>query len=137
MTQSQHITDNSVVVIDDDVKNNDKTEPESEATLKEATKPVANSDSNLKGQRAWFSENFVLSSSQLANLYFTMDDFVTALKKVQPSAKREGFATVPDVTWDDVGSLRDVREELEMAILVCFIFCLPVHAETPFVAGSC
>lgn len=38
---------------------------------------------------------------------------------VQPSAKREGFATVPDVTWDDIGALKDIREELQMAILVC------------------
>lgn len=37
---------------------------------------------------------------------------------VQPSAKREGFATVPDVTWDDVGALEAVREELSYAILV-------------------
>ena len=37
---------------------------------------------------------------------------------VQPSAKREGFATIPDVTWEDVGALKDVREELTMAILV-------------------
>ncbi|CAF4474640.1 unnamed protein product, partial [Rotaria magnacalcarata] len=34
-----------------------------------------------------------------------------------PSSKREGFATVPDVTFDDIGALKDVREELSMAIL--------------------
>ena len=28
-----------------------------------------------------------------------MRDFLTAAKSVQPSAKREGFAVVPDVTW--------------------------------------
>lgn len=47
-----------------------------------------------------------------------MEDFEKALKSVQPSAKREGFATVPDVTWEDVGSLQDIREELKLAILV-------------------
>ena len=35
---------------------------------------------------------------------------------MQPSVRREGFATTPDVTWDDVGSLGDVREELLFAI---------------------
>lgn len=45
--------------------------------------------------------------------------FQEALRFVQPSAKREGFATVPDVTWDDIGALQDVREELQLAILVC------------------
>lgn len=44
--------------------------------------------------------------------------FQRALKHVQPSAKREGFATVPDVTWDDIGALHKIREELQMAILV-------------------
>ncbi len=39
---------------------------------------------------------------------------------MQPTAKREGFATIPDVTWDDVGALEDVREELSLAILVIY-----------------
>lgn len=47
-----------------------------------------------------------------------MSDFQASLASVQPSAKREGFATVPDVTWEDVGALQDIREELSMAILV-------------------
>lgn len=47
----------------------------------------------------------------------TLDDFCEAVKVVQPSAKREGFITVPDVTWDDVGSLQDIREELKLAVL--------------------
>lgn len=46
-----------------------------------------------------------------------MHDFEAALKRVQPSAKREGFATIPDVTWDDIGALKDIREELELSIL--------------------
>ena len=39
------------------------------------------------------------------------------LKRVVPSAKREGFATVPDVTWADVGALEGIREQLSLAIL--------------------
>ncbi|KAK3523319.1 hypothetical protein QTP86_029507 [Hemibagrus guttatus] len=58
-----------------------------------------------------------LSEEQLADLCIVMDDFRASLARVQPSAKREGFATVPDVTWDDVGALQDIREELTMAIL--------------------
>ncbi|PQE30359.1 ribosome biogenesis atpase rix7 protein [Rutstroemia sp. NJR-2017a WRK4] len=44
-------------------------------------------------------------------------DFLTAIPKVQPSAKREGFATIPDTTWAHVGALHEVREQLEMAIV--------------------
>ncbi|KXS21988.1 AAA-domain-containing protein [Gonapodya prolifera JEL478] len=58
-----------------------------------------------------------LSSDELEPLAITSADFVAALKKVQPSSKREGFATVPDVTWDDIGALTSVREELRMAVV--------------------
>ena len=42
----------------------------------------------------------------------TMKDFSEAVRGIQPTAKREGFAVVPDVTWEDVGALAEVREEL-------------------------
>ncbi|TXT07283.1 hypothetical protein VHUM_03453 [Vanrija humicola] len=58
-----------------------------------------------------------LTAEQLGNLVIVPDDFVTALKVVQPSAKREGFATVPDVTWADIGALGNVRDELHMAVV--------------------
>uniref|UniRef100_A0A3Q3WDV0 AAA+ ATPase domain-containing protein n=1 Tax=Mola mola TaxID=94237 RepID=A0A3Q3WDV0_MOLML len=58
-----------------------------------------------------------LSEKELAGLSILMSDFQASLAYVQPSAKREGFATVPDVTWEDVGALQDIREELTMAIL--------------------
>ncbi|XP_068573592.1 nuclear valosin-containing protein-like isoform X2 [Cebidichthys violaceus] len=58
-----------------------------------------------------------LSEEELAGLSILMSDFLGSLSSVQPSAKREGFATVPDVTWEDVGALQDIREELTMAIL--------------------
>jgi ribosome biogenesis ATPase len=37
-----------------------------------------------------------------------MNDFAVAIKAVLPSAKREGFAVVPDVSWADVGALSEV-----------------------------
>ncbi|KAG2414103.1 ribosome biogenesis ATPase RIX7 [Aspergillus terreus] len=44
-------------------------------------------------------------------------DFFTALPKIQPSSKREGFATIPDTTWADIGALGGVRDELSTAIV--------------------
>jgi ribosome biogenesis ATPase len=58
-----------------------------------------------------------LTEAQLAPLCITSSDFRAALSQVQPSSKREGFATVPDVTWADVGALHGIREELQMAIV--------------------
>lgn len=51
------------------------------------------------------------------DISITYDDFVTAVSKVQPSAKREGFATIPDTTWAHIGALHEVRDQLEMAIV--------------------
>jgi ribosome biogenesis ATPase len=47
----------------------------------------------------------------------TYNDFLAAIPKVQPSAKREGFATIPDTTWSHIGALQEVRKQLEMAIV--------------------
>uniref|UniRef100_A0A3P8WLB1 Nuclear VCP like n=1 Tax=Cynoglossus semilaevis TaxID=244447 RepID=A0A3P8WLB1_CYNSE len=58
-----------------------------------------------------------LSETELASLSILMSDFQTSLASIQPSAKREGFATVPDVTWENVGALQDIREELTLAIM--------------------
>lgn len=61
----------------------------------------------------------LFSESDLETVCIEVADFKNALPSVQPSAKREGFATVPDVTWEDIGALESIRAELTMAILVC------------------
>ncbi|OWP00539.1 ribosome bioproteinsis ATPase RIX [Marssonina coronariae] len=64
--------------------------------------------------------SLVASAGELSpdgDFSITYDDFLTAISKVQPSAKREGFATIPDTTWAHVGALHEVREQLEMAIV--------------------
>jgi ribosome biogenesis ATPase len=58
-----------------------------------------------------------LSAEQLKPLFILEADFDEAIKKVQPTAKREGFAMVPDVTWADVGALDELQAELDMAIV--------------------
>lgn len=58
-----------------------------------------------------------LTPAQLDPLCITAADFMLALKEVQPSARREGFATVPDVTWADIGALHATRSELHMAVV--------------------
>ncbi|GAB1607927.1 nuclear valosin-containing protein-like [Argonauta hians] len=65
----------------------------------------------------WLRDTPPLSPEELETVCITMDDFTEAVKLVQPSAKREGFATIPDVTWEDIGALHDIREELKLAIL--------------------
>ncbi|KAI9804035.1 MAG: hypothetical protein M1833_000316 [Piccolia ochrophora] len=58
-----------------------------------------------------------LLPSSLPTPSLTRHDFLHALPKIQPSARREGFATIPATTWADVGALHAVRDELQMAVV--------------------
>ena len=58
-----------------------------------------------------------LTAEQLITLSLTNEDFTSALTVVQPSSQREGFTTVPDVTWADLGALKAIREEMRMSIV--------------------
>jgi transitional endoplasmic reticulum ATPase len=49
---------------------------------------------------------------RLLELEVTMDDCLEALKEVEPSAIREVFTEVPDVRWDDIGGLEDIKRLL-------------------------
>ena len=69
----------------------------------------------------WVTSHFKFISSSIDLLIDWL--LKAALKIVQPSAKREGFATVPGVSWADVGALADIREELQLSILA------PVRSE--------
>lgn len=60
-------------------------------------------------------ENPVGEESQVVEV--SNQDFFIALPKIQPSSKREGFATIPDTTWADIGALGGVRDELSTAIV--------------------
>ena len=52
----------------------------------------------------------------LMGLEVSMDNFLEALKEVEPSAIREFFVEVPNVKWEDVGGLENIKEELREAI---------------------
>lgn len=52
----------------------------------------------------------------LLELEVTMDNFLEALKEVEPSAIREVFTEIPDVKWSDVGGLEDVKQVLNETI---------------------
>ena len=57
------------------------------------------------------------NSELLNNFVVKFDELKEAVKRVQPSAMREGFTTIPNVTWSDIGALEDVRQELTISIL--------------------
>lgn len=56
-----------------------------------------------------------VSADVLQKIRITDADFADALREVRPSALREVQVQVPDVTWDDVGGLEGLKEELREA----------------------
>src|SRR3546814_16555782 len=48
----------------------------------------------------------------LDELRVTRENFLDALKRVQPSAMREVMVQVPNVSWDDIGGLDEDRMRL-------------------------
>ena len=52
----------------------------------------------------------------LNKISVTMNDFMEALRDVEPSAMREVLVEVPSVKWDDVGGLKEAKLELQEAV---------------------
>ncbi|MDD3978319.1 CDC48 family AAA ATPase [Methanomicrobium antiquum] len=43
-------------------------------------------------------------------------DFEEALRHVEPSAMREVLVEIPDISWDDIGGLEDIKKELTESV---------------------
>ncbi|MEM0049284.1 MAG: CDC48 family AAA ATPase [Candidatus Bathyarchaeia archaeon] len=61
-------------------------------------------------------EKDTIPAEILNKITVTMSDFMEALKDVEPSAMREVLVEVPNVRWDDIGGLHDVKLELQEAV---------------------
>ena len=57
-----------------------------------------------------------VSTEILQKIKITSDDFRDALKEVRPSALREVQVQIPNVDWNDVGGLDELKEELREAV---------------------
>ena len=51
-------------------------------------------------------------------MLFRSCDFDYGISIIQPTSKREGFTTIPNVTWKKIGGLKDLREELYYDIVL-------------------
>jgi transitional endoplasmic reticulum ATPase len=52
----------------------------------------------------------------ISRLTVNNEDFMNAFREIEPSALREVFVEIPDVSWDDVGGLSDIKKEIQEAI---------------------
>lgn len=85
---------------------------------------VANTSENNTDERN--QENISISipplnldnNGKFESYYMEMIDFEEAVNSIQPTSKREGFTTIPNVTWNDIGGLEQLREELYFDIVM-------------------
>lgn len=62
------------------------------------------------------AKDMKLSTDILNKLKITGDDFHEGMSRVEPSAMREVSVEIPDVSWDDIGGLEKVKEQLRESI---------------------
>jgi len=61
-------------------------------------------------------EKETIPTEVLQKMEVTREDFMEALKEVQPSAMREVLIETPNVCWDDIGGLENVKQALKEAV---------------------
>ena len=54
-----------------------------------------------------------IDAEVLNSLAVTMENFRFAMEKSSPSALRETVVETPNITWDDIGGLQNVKRELQ------------------------
>ncbi|MCJ7690045.1 MAG: AAA family ATPase, partial [Clostridiaceae bacterium] len=54
---------------------------------------------------------------KISSLEVTMDDFCKSLKEIEPSAIREFFVDIPNVDFDDIGGLDDIKQQISKVIV--------------------
>jgi SpoVK/Ycf46/Vps4 family AAA+-type ATPase len=50
-------------------------------------------------------------------VHLKREDILSALSKIKPLMKKDGFASIPTVKWSDVGALEGLKKELELQII--------------------
>ena len=77
-----------------------------EAALK-AIKPHFNKLKNMQEK---------IPAKELEQIHVSRQNFVDALKNVEPSAMREVLINKPHTTWEDIGGLEEAKEKLRELI---------------------
>jgi transitional endoplasmic reticulum ATPase len=77
-------------------------------------------ESAMKALRRYLPEidldEDVIPPEVLEKMEVTMGDFKLAIKEIEPSALREIYVEIPDVSWDDVGGLTEIKERLKESV---------------------
>ena len=58
----------------------------------------------------------VIPVEVLNKIIVSKDDFISALREMQPSALREVVVESPNTHWEDIGGLEEAKRELREAV---------------------
>lgn len=73
---------------------------------------------NLKRNLPWLDlDQPVIPNDDLDKLLISQDDLIDAMVEISPSALRSIQVEVPDVSWDDIGGLEEIKDRLEEAVI--------------------
>ncbi|MFB0561618.1 MAG: CDC48 family AAA ATPase [Candidatus Lokiarchaeia archaeon] len=61
-------------------------------------------------------EEETIPTTILENMEVTQEDFINALKEIQPSAIREVLIEVPTIRWEQIGGLEEIKQQLREAV---------------------
>ena len=77
-------------------------------------------ESAMKALRRYLPEidldEDIIPPEVLEKMEVRMDDFKLAIKEIEPSALREIYVEIPDIYWDDVGGLNEIKERLKESV---------------------
>ncbi|MFB6246519.1 MAG: CDC48 family AAA ATPase [Candidatus Pacearchaeota archaeon] len=86
------------------------------ADLESLTKEAAMSVLRKLLPEMKLDENEEIPQKTLDKLKITHKDFLSALKTIRPSAMREILVETPDMGWESIGGLKDIKQELTEAV---------------------
>lgn len=111
-------TNSEAAAIDVDMGNANSSEQEHPASAGFQSVPrVSPVVTSLRKLIKYTKETPSSATSEPDAIEISHADFVNSLPLVQPSALREGFATIPTTTFADIGALRQHRTELLSTII--------------------
>ncbi|KAL0913459.1 hypothetical protein M5K25_016922 [Dendrobium thyrsiflorum] len=80
-----------------------------------AIKRITDKRPQLRENVDWWRHSWL--PEEIENLSITMFDFEEATKLVQPSTRREGFSSIPNIKWEDVGGHDSLRKAFNRYII--------------------
>ncbi|GAU96663.1 hypothetical protein RvY_08079 [Ramazzottius varieornatus] len=101
----------------DETTQSDGQENMEDAKMEEPVRPVETPVTSSSYWTDMLHTSNTITLDSLQDTHILPADLATALSRITPAAKREGFITIPDVKWEDIGALSDIKEEMRRAIL--------------------